>query len=102
VTPAAPALAHNSRRLVIPSAFVPPSEERARPQGCNVERPTGRTTLCPWGLVCSACPGAKAGGMTRLSLNHPPSSALSGAAIPEPEAPPEALLLPMGCVPERG
>jgi hypothetical protein len=75
-------IATSAPRLVIPFAFVPPSGERAKPQGCKVERPTGRTTLHPWGLVCSACPGAQAGGMTRLSPQPPAQLSPVGAGHP--------------------
>jgi hypothetical protein len=53
--------------------------------------PTSPPTLYPWGLVCSICPGVMACGMTRFPPQPPIHLDLRGAAIPEPEPPPDAL-----------
>jgi hypothetical protein len=70
MTPSLRALAHGSAGLVIPFAFVPPSGERARPCGSRWSS-LRKNDLDPQGLVCSACPGAKEGGMTRLPPQPP-------------------------------
>jgi len=49
----------------------PTQRGAGQPQGVQVERPTGRTTLAAWGLVCSALPGSMVGGMAAPSIPEP-------------------------------